>query len=81
MNKEIFTPVPNSLIILNLFPDGWQQFQHIFDGSIIERISQNKIILEKPSGSELKQILQKKAQSVKIDIETLFTSEELGSVT
>ena len=81
MNKEIFTPVPNSLIILNLFPDRWQQFQHIFDGSIIERISQNKIILEKPSGSELKQILQKKAQSVKIDIETLFTSEELGSVT
>ena len=77
--KEIFTHVPNSLIILNLFPDRWQQFQHIFDGSIIERISQNKIILEKPSPSELKQILQKKAQSVQIDIE-IFTPEELNDI-
>ena len=25
--KEIFTHVPNSFIILNLFPDRWQQFQ------------------------------------------------------
>ena len=74
--KEVFTHVPNSLIILNLFPDRWQQFQAVFDDSIIDRISQNKIVLEKPSQTELKQILVKKAEAVGIEIETLFTSEE-----
>ena len=78
--KEIFTHVPNSLIILNLFPDRWQQFQQVFDNSIVDRISQNKVILENPSQSELKQILQIKAQSVGIDLETLFTSEELKDI-
>ena len=78
--KEVFTHVPNSLIILNLFPDRWQQFQAVFDDSIIDRISQNKIVLEKPSQTELKQILVKKAEAVGIEIETLFTSEELNDI-
>jgi hypothetical protein len=78
--KEVFTHVPNSLIILNLFPDRWQQFQAVFDDSIVDRISQNKIILEKPSQTELKQILVKKAEAVGIEIETLFTSEELNDI-
>ncbi len=78
--KEIFTHVPNSLIILNLFPDRWQQFQQIFDGSIIDRISQHQVFLEIPSQSKLKQILQKKAQSVGVDIDTLFTSQQLNDI-
>ena len=78
--KEIFTHVPNSLIILNLFPDRWQQFQQIFDGSIVDRISQHQVILEKPTPVELKQILQTKAELVGVNIETLFTSEELKDI-
>ncbi|VEP17829.1 Exonuclease RNase T and DNA polymerase III [Hyella patelloides LEGE 07179] len=78
--KEIFTHVPNSLIILNLFPDRWQQFQQIFDGSIIDRISQHQVTLEKLSQSELKQILQTKAQLVEVNIEALFTDKELSDI-
>ena len=78
--KEIFTHVPNSLIILNLFPDRWQQFQTIFDGSIIDRISQHQVVLERPSQAELKQILQKKAELIGIDIETLFSESELKDI-
>ena len=78
--KEIFTHVPNSLIILNLFPDRWQQFQQIFDGSIIDRVSQHQVVLEKPSLPELKQILQTKAKSVGVDIDTLFTTKELDNI-
>ena len=78
--KEIFTHVPNSLIILNLFPDRWQQFQQIFDGSITDRISQHQVVLEQPSHAELKQILQTKAQSVGVDIDNLFTQQELNNI-
>ncbi len=46
--KEIFTHVPNSLIIWNLFPDRWQQFQNDFDGSITGRVAQHVIQLEQP---------------------------------
>ncbi len=78
--KEIFTHVPNSLIILNLFPDRWQQLQQIFDGAIIDRISQHQVFLEKPSQSQLKQILQTKAQLVDIDIDSFFNSQELNDI-
>lgn len=78
--KEIFTHVPNSLIILNLFPDRWQQFQQKFDGSIIDRISQNQVFLEQPSQPQLKQILQEKAKLVGIDIGSLFTFPELNDI-
>ncbi len=78
--REIFTHVPNSLIILNLFPDRWQQFQQVFSLSIIDRISQHQVFLEIPSQSKLKQILQTKAQLVGIDIDSLFTSQELNDI-
>lgn len=79
--KETFTHVPNSLIILNLFPDRWQQFQEIFDGSIIDRVSQHQIILNQPSPIELKQILQTKAQALDTNINNLFNSQELTEIT
>jgi hypothetical protein len=44
--KEIFTHVPNSLVILNLFPDRWEQFKSMFDGAIIDRVSQNQLYLQ-----------------------------------
>ncbi len=78
--KEIFTHVPNSLIILNLFPDRWQHFQTVFDGSIVDRISQNQVYLEKPNDEEIKEILNLKAKSVGIKIEELFTEEEIKEI-
>ena len=78
--KELLTHVPNSLIILNLFPDRWQQFKGFFDGSIVDRVSQYTIKLHRPSETKLKHILTLKSQMVALDIETLFTPLELGDI-
>ena len=51
--KELFTHVPNSLIITTLFPDRWQQFQDQFDGSITERVSQYVLSLGRPNPEQL----------------------------
>ncbi|MGL5082685.1 MAG: exonuclease [Microcoleaceae cyanobacterium] len=78
--KEIFTHVPNSLIILNLFPDRWEQFQQIFDGSIVDRVSQSQIFLNKPSSQQLKKLLELKIQSVSISLEELFEPGEIAAI-
>lgn len=78
--KEILTHVPNSLIILNLFPDRWQHFQSFFDGSVVDRISQYTIKLPRLSEVKLKNILSLKSQEVSLDIDTLFTPLELGDI-
>ncbi len=75
--KEIFTHVPNSLIILNLFPDRWEQFQQEFDDSIVDRISQCQVFLQKPSEQQLKAILNEKSKSINIPIEQIFTPQEI----
>ncbi|WP_225913919.1 AAA family ATPase [Leptolyngbya ohadii] len=78
--KEIFTYVPNSLIILNLFPDRWQQFQTFFDGSVIDRISQHKIFLQQPTHEQIEEILRLKVRAIGIDLNRLFMPEELGQI-
>ena len=78
--KEIFTRVPHSLVIFNLFPDRWQQLQQIFDGSIIDRLSQYQVYLEPPTPEEIKQILQLKAETVNSDLAILFTDDELQQI-
>lgn len=78
--KEIFTHVPNSLIILNMFPDRWEQFQATFDNSIIGRISQYQIHLRQPDETELKAILQVKLQALAIPLELLFSEEDLEDI-
>ncbi|MCG5060369.1 MAG: exonuclease [Limnoraphis sp. WC205] len=78
--KEIFTHVPNSLIILNLFPDRWQQFQQIFDGSIVDRVSQSQIFLSKPSNQQLKQLLNLKAKTAEVSIDELFEPDEIQAL-
>ena len=75
--KEIFTHVPNSLIILNLFPDRWEHFQRFFDGSIVDRISQYKVVLNRPDPTILKSILAVKTEKYDIDLSLLFTEDEL----
>jgi Cdc6-like AAA superfamily ATPase len=78
--KEIFTHVPNSLIILNLFPERWEQFKEIFDGAVIDRVSQYQIHLQRPSNEKLKEILQLNAQATALNIETLFDSADLENI-
>ena len=76
--KELLTHVPNSLVILNLFPDRWDQFQANFDGSVVDRISQYEVRLNRPSADKLKQILQIKAGN--INLSTLFSPQELNDI-
>jgi len=71
--KEIFTHAPNSLIIVNLFPDRWERFQQIFDGAVVDRVSQYQVVLERPNDEQLKGILAKKAGC---QLNELFTTEE-----
>ena len=78
--KELFTYVPNSLIILNLFPDRWDHFKDFFDGSVVGRISQGQIILNQPSKEELTRILILKAQVYGVDIHQLFTEEDIEDI-
>jgi DNA polymerase III epsilon subunit-like protein len=78
--KEIFTHVPNSLIILNLFPERWEQFKKIFDGAVIDRVSQYQIHLQRPTNEKLQEILQLNAQATALNIETIFDSAELENI-
>ena len=78
--KEIFTHVPNSLVILNLFPDRWEQFKSIFDGAIIDRVSQNQLYLQRPSNEYLTEILKAKIDSVGLSIEKIFSPIELETI-
>ena len=78
--KEIFTRVPYSLIIFNLFPNRWQQLQQTFDGSIIDRISQYQVRLDPPTKTEVEDILQLKAQAVDTNLSNLFTTDELQRI-
>ncbi|MGF1491726.1 MAG: exonuclease [Microcoleaceae cyanobacterium] len=78
--KEIFTHVPNSLIILNLFPDRWEQFQQIFDGSIVDRVSQSQIFLNKPADQDLIRLLDLKLQPFNVSVEELFEDSEIQKI-
>ena len=78
--KEILSHVPNSLVIFNLFPERWQEFQTHFDDSIIGRIAQQQIYLRQPSAPELEHILQEKARSAALDIKQFFRADELHDI-
>jgi len=79
--KEIFTQVPNSLIIINLFPDMWRYFQTIYDASITDRMKQQKIFLETPNENELKFLLNLRLKEIDKKSEDFFTKEELIEIT
>ncbi len=75
--REIITHIPNSLIVVNLFPDRWQSFQGYFDDSTIERLSINQLILQTPSADELRKMLALKCEKVGTTLEELFKPEDL----
>lgn len=78
--KEILTHVPNSLIILNLFPDRWEQFKTFFDGSVVDRVSEYIVRLERPSIDQLEKLLALKTKSVGLELSHLFNSTELSYI-
>ncbi len=78
--KELFTYVPNSLIILNLFDNRWEYFKDFFDNSVIGRLSQCQIILNKPINEQLKKILILKAKAHDVDIEKLFSDDDVQDI-
>ena len=78
--KEIFTHVNNSLVIVNLFPDRWEQFRQVFDGSIVDRLSQYQLQLRRPSSEQLKQILAVRLEGQEVRLEELFDPDELENI-
>ena len=70
--KELITHTKNSLIILNLFPQRYREYQSIFDGSFIDLISQNQITLQRPDHTQLKLMLKERAKSYGINLEDIF---------
>ena len=78
--KEIFTHVPNSLIILNMFPERWEQFKVTFDNSITGRVSQYQIHLQRPQEEELLSILKVKLQAINVPLEQIFSPEDLEDI-
>lgn len=78
--KEIFTHVPNSLIILNMFPERWEQFKATFDNSVIGRVSQSQIYLQRPQEEELLSILKVKLQALNMALEQIFLPEDLEDI-
>lgn len=74
--REIFTHIPNSLIILNLFPERWQYFKNNLDNSVIERVGQSEIILEIPNQQILKEIVLQRAKEVDLNVLTIFQNED-----
>ncbi len=75
--KEIFTHVPNSLIILTSFPDRWEQFKQKFDGSIVDRVSQYVVELKRPEEKGLRQILKLKLKDLDVELTDLFEQSDL----
>ncbi len=78
--KELFTHVDNSLFIVNLFPERWQHLRSIFDGSIVDRISQYQIDLQRPPEAQLQALLDHRLQELNVDLEALFSQEDLNDI-
>ncbi|MEA2028328.1 MAG: hypothetical protein U9N49_05085 [Campylobacterota bacterium] len=70
--KELITHTPNALIILNLFPSRWSEYEALFDGSIIDLLGKNKIHLKRPNNALLKKMLKSKAEASNIKLEHIF---------
>ena len=80
--KEIFTHVNNSLIILNLFPDRWEQFQEVFDSAVVGRVAQCQVPLSKPTKEQLIGVLNLKLASDghKFTVNKLFNDAQLQDI-
>ena len=74
--KELFTHIPNCLIIFNFFPDRWEEYSNIFDESIVQRMSKDIIALNTPSKKEMKELLEFRAKKFNVDINSIYKKED-----
>jgi len=72
--KELITKTPNSLVLLNLFPNRWVEYESMFDGSIVDLIGKTRVILERPSSGDMRKMLIRKARDYGVDLDYIFTS-------
>ena len=77
--KEIFTVVPNSLIITNLFPDRWEFFQNIYDGSVIDRLGEKRVFLEVPKEA-IKNVIDLRLLDADMKTDEFFSKNELDDI-
>ncbi|MCK5542432.1 MAG: ATP-binding protein [Desulfobacterales bacterium] len=74
--KELFTHIPNCVIIFNFFPDRWEEYSNIFDESIVQRMSKDIIALNTPSKKEMMDLLNFRAKTYNIDISKIISRED-----
>ncbi len=78
--KELFTHIPNTLMIFNLFPERWTECCSLFDKAIVERMGQNIVALSTPSREQMKKILEFRSDQAEISLEDLFSKEDLNAI-
>ncbi|MEA1955734.1 MAG: hypothetical protein U9N02_04485 [Campylobacterota bacterium] len=79
--KELITHTPNTLIIINLFPDRWINFCNNFDSSITDRLGSEIIKLQKPSKDKLINLLKERANLYDINLDHIFNSYHYNEIT
>ncbi|MEA3490320.1 MAG: 3'-5' exonuclease [Campylobacterota bacterium] len=75
--KELITQTPNSLVILNLFPSRWREYEAMFDGSIIDLLGRTRVYLERPCSVDMRKMLMQRAEASGVNLEYIFTSAHL----
>jgi len=78
--KELLTHMPNTLVLVALFPDRWQQLQSDFDGSISDRIGQHVIQLGSAQPEHIEEILDLRLQPLSVRAVELFSADELERI-
>ncbi len=66
------TQTKNSLILLNLFPNRWSEYETLFDGSVIDLLGRTKVYLDRPSSPDMRNMLIDRANSSGVNLEYIF---------
>jgi len=70
--KEIMTQTTNSLILLNLFPNRWSEYEALFDSSVVDLLGRTKVYLDRPRSSYMRNMLINRAKYSGINLEYIF---------
>lgn len=73
--KELFTHIPNTLMIFNLFPERWVSYSAVFDKAVVERMGQNVVALTTPSPVQMKEILNVRGERENLNLDDFFDRE------
>ncbi|HKK90535.1 MAG TPA: hypothetical protein VJ936_03990 [Desulfobacteraceae bacterium] len=78
--KELFTHIPNTLMLFNLFPSRWKAYASQLDPSVVDRMSRDTIFLDTPSREEMLALLRFRAGQCGQDIHSICSFEELEQI-